>query len=219
MQEAVRKITLPVVSIKGEKVGEREALLILIEKENRKLLHRVIVQEFWNRLPRTAKTKTRGEVRGGGRKPWRQKGTGRARHGSIRSPLWRGGGVVFGPQPNFRKRKVNKKERRKALRLALEEKMEAQKVALVRTEDSLEGKTKEGIGLLKALSFQRRGLVIYEKADTVFYRAMKNIDIVRLRNSQGFLLTDLVSAHFVLIEEKCWENLYEKLWKKSLSRS
>ncbi len=104
----------------GEEVGQATLELRVAKEENAShIVHRALVMQTTNARQGNASTKTRGEVRGGGRKPWRQKGTGRARAGSTRSPLWRGGGVIFGPKPKEYKIKMNRKERRLALRTAL----------------------------------------------------------------------------------------------------
>jgi len=108
----------------GEQVGETTLELKVAKEENAKhLVHRAVTRQLNNARQGTASTKTRAEVRGGGRKPWRQKGTGRARAGSIRSPLWRGGGVSFGPKPRDYSTKMNKKERQLALRTVLGSKL------------------------------------------------------------------------------------------------
>ncbi len=104
----------------GEEVGQATLELRVAKEENAPhIVHRALVRQLNNARQGTSSSKTRSEVRGGGRKPWRQKGTGRARAGSIRSPLWRGGGVIFGPKPRDYSSKMNRKERRLALRTAL----------------------------------------------------------------------------------------------------
>ncbi len=105
----------------GESVGQATLDLKVASPENAShIVHRAVVRQLANARQGTACTKTRAEVRGGGRKPWRQKGTGRARAGSIRSPLWRGGGVIFGPKPRDYSQKMNRKERQLALRTAFQ---------------------------------------------------------------------------------------------------
>ena len=109
----------------GEDAGEATLELKVAKEENAEhIVHRALVRQLNNARQGTASTKTRAEVRGGGRKPWRQKGTGRARAGSIRSPLWRGGGVIFGPKPRDYSTKMNRKERRLALRTAFSARVE-----------------------------------------------------------------------------------------------
>jgi large subunit ribosomal protein L4 len=109
----------------GEEVGQATLELKVAKEENAAhIVHRALVRQQANARQGTASAKTRAEVRGGGRKPWRQKGTGRARAGSIRSPLWRGGGVIFGPKPRDYDLKMNRKERRLALRTAIADRAE-----------------------------------------------------------------------------------------------
>ncbi|MGL5880366.1 MAG: 50S ribosomal protein L4, partial [Xenococcaceae cyanobacterium] len=109
----------------GEQAGEATLELKIAKEENAQhIVHRALITQTTNARQGTASSKTRAEVRGGGRKPWRQKGTGRARAGSIRSPLWRGGGVIFGPRPRDFDIKMNRKERRLALRTALMSRLE-----------------------------------------------------------------------------------------------
>ena len=109
----------------GENAGEATLELKVAKEENAEhIVHRALVRQLNNARQGTASSKTRSEVRGGGRKPWRQKGTGRARAGSIRSPLWRGGGVIFGPKPRDYSTKMNRKERRLALRTAFSSRVE-----------------------------------------------------------------------------------------------
>src|SRR3989338_7381783 len=120
---------------------------------NRDLLHQVVVSQMSNRRQNIAHTKDRGEVRGGGKKPWRQKGTGRARHGSIRSPIWKGGGVTFGPRKerNFSK-KINKKMARKALFVALSLKDKDKEIVVVDAISFDNWKTKSMAGVVKKVS-------------------------------------------------------------------
>ncbi|MGB9825589.1 MAG: 50S ribosomal protein L4, partial [Desulfofundulus sp.] len=115
---------VPVYNLLGEAVGEIELSdNVFAVPMNSALIHQAVVRHLANRRRGTADTKTRAEVSGGGRKPWRQKGTGRARHGSIRSPLWRHGGVVFGPHPRSYAQDMPRKMRRLALKMALSEKL------------------------------------------------------------------------------------------------
>lgn len=138
----------------GEQVGETTLEMRVAKEENAThIVHRALVRQLHNQRQGTASTKTRSEVRGGGRKPWRQKGTGRARAGSIRSPLWRGGGVIFGPKPRDFSIKMNRKERRLALRTAFVSRTEdlivvedfAQELSTPKTKDLVGGLTRLGI--------------------------------------------------------------------------
>ncbi|MDD5289885.1 MAG: 50S ribosomal protein L4 [Patescibacteria group bacterium] len=142
---------LPVYNLQAEKVKETElnpAMFGVAVKES--VVHQVMVAQMANARVAIAHTKTKGEVRGGGRKPWKQKGTGRARHGSIRSPLWKGGGVTFGPRSNRNfSQKVNKKMKTKALFMCLSDKVNNGLMFLVDKLSLAEGKTKEFVGVVK----------------------------------------------------------------------
>ena len=123
-----------IYNLKGEEVGESDlpSEIFGFKKLNHDLMHQALVAQIANSRQVIAHTKTRKEVKGGGRKPWRQKGTGRARHGSIRSPLWKGGGVTFGPRKNKNfSKKINKKMKRKALFMALSSKVLDKEIVLV----------------------------------------------------------------------------------------
>ena len=132
----------------GKKVGTVAAAPAFAVTPNSALLHQAVVRNLSNRRAGTADTKTRDEVRGGGRKPWRQKGTGRARQGSIRSPQWRKGGVVFGPHPRSFVRDMNKKQRRIALAQAIAERCSEDSVSLMDAAGFAPAKTKEMLAML-----------------------------------------------------------------------
>lgn len=173
----------PVYNQTGEKVGE--ALLpkeIFEVKLNSDLLHQVVTSQAANQRQGNAHTKTRGEVRGGGKKPWRQKGTGRARVSSIRSPLWRGGGTVFGPrnEKNY-DRKINKKMGRLALFMALSGKARDGELVVLDSFKLIEAKTKPAVQILDNLKSKieglKRGRILFVLAnpDPVIIRATGNI--------------------------------------------
>ena len=140
-----------VYDMEGRQVGEIDLNEEVFGVEvNQALLHQAIVMYEANKRQGTSSTKTRGEVRGGGRKPWRQKGTGRARHGSIRSPQWRGGGVVFGPRPREWRQAMPKKARRAALRSALSAKVASGDLVVLDKLEIPEPKTQHMAQVLKA---------------------------------------------------------------------
>jgi large subunit ribosomal protein L4 len=164
------------------------------------IVHQALRRQMNNARQGTASTKTRAEVRGGGRKPWRQKGTGRARAGSIRSPLWRGGGVIFGPKPRDYSVNMNRKERRLALRTALMDRI-ADLIVVQDFSDQLpRPKTKE---LLQAIA--RWGvdpdakvlIILGEKQDNVFLSA-RNIARVKLIQATGLNMFDLLNADTII---------------------
>jgi len=196
----------------GEEVGQATLELKVAKEENAAhIVHRALVRQMNNARQGTASTKTRAEVRGGGRKPWRQKGTGRARAGSIRSPLWRGGGVIFGPKPRDYSVKMNRKERRLALRTALTSRAEDLIVVEDFTEQLSQPKTKEMVS-----AFQRWGvesdakvlLILPEKVENVYLSArnLANCTIVLARQLNIY---DLLNADKIVTTPTALEKIQE----------
>jgi large subunit ribosomal protein L4 len=183
----------------GEQVGET-ALELKVAKEETAatLVHRAVVRQLNNGRQGTASTKTRAEVRGGGRKPWRQKGTGRARAGSIRSPLWRGGGVSFGPKPRDYSSKMNKKERRLALRTALNSRL-ADLIVVQGFGDQLpRPKTKEfGAALTRwGVEEGAKVLLILDEIPENVYLSARNMVNVKI------IKADSINVYELLLAEK-----------------
>lgn len=147
---------------------------------NLSVLHQVITAQLAGRRRGTASTKTRAEVRGGGRKPWRQKGLGRARHGSIRSPIWVGGGVAHGPKPRDYSQRTPKKMKRLALKSALSARASEDAVFVVEDLDWSAPKTKQAVSLLDAMGAGGKTLVILYTLDGVAGRSFRNLPEVRL---------------------------------------
>ncbi|BAS29087.1 50S ribosomal protein L4 [Limnochorda pilosa] len=169
-----------VYDVNGQVVGEEELTEeIFGAPVNHALLHQAIRVYLANRRAGTASTRTRGEVRGGGRKPWRQKGTGRARHGSIRSPIWRGGGVVFGPKPRSHRLLMPKKARRQALRSALSAKLRDGELTVLDRLELPELKTKAVAQVLERLAGGRKPLLVIPEPDAGVRRAARNLPGVR----------------------------------------
>ena len=159
----------------------------------------------------THKTKTRTEVRGGGRKPWKQKGTGRARQGSIRSPQWRGGGVVFGPTPRSYSLKMNKKVRRLALKSALSFKV-IENEMIVLDELTLEApKTKEMVGILNKLEADKKVLLVVSASNTNAQLAARNIPSVKIVPANGVNVVDLLDARKVIFTQDAVNHIEEVL--------
>jgi len=149
----------------GKEIGKAELTSEIFDvKLNSNLVHQAVVAQTANKRQVLAHTKDRSEVRGGGKKPWRQKGTGRARHGSIRSPLWRGGGITFGPtnERNF-SLKINKKAKRKALLMCLSDKAKNERIILVDNLELAEAKTKKFFQILLNLNMELDILLLYLK--------------------------------------------------------
>ncbi len=164
----------------GEQTGERalDPAIFGIEP-NVPVMHQVVNAQRAAARSGTANTKTRGEVRGGGRKPWRQKGLGRARHGSTRSPQWRGGGVVFGPKPRSYVQRTPKKMKRLALFSALSARAAEDQVKIVESFEWDLPKTKAAVGLLSAIGAGSKALVVIGSGDGIVVRAMRNLQKVR----------------------------------------
>src|SRR5437667_9427207 len=172
---------LAVKDIKGKDQGELEVNFALVEGgKGTQAVHDSIVAYLANQRMGTACTKNVGEVAGSNKKPWRQKGTGRARAGSFQSPLWRGGGVVFGPKPRDFSKKVSRRTRQLALRKALSERLRAGDVLLVDDLKLESAKTKEFVGLLSSLALKGSALIVSQANDKNLSLASRNVPNVTL---------------------------------------
>lgn len=147
---------------------------------NLDVLHQVVTAQLAAARAGTAKTKTRSEVRGGGKKPWRQKGLGRARHGSIRSPIWVGGGIAHGPQPRSYAQRTPKKMKQLALRSALSARASEEAIRVVDDIDWAAPKTKQAVGLLDAMGAEGKTLVVLTKLEGSAAKSFRNLPDVRL---------------------------------------
>src|SRR5439155_19292975 len=189
----------PVLDRSGKKVSDRELAAELFEAPvNVPLMHQVVVAGMAAVRRGTHSTKTRAEVSGGGRKPWRQKGTGRARHGSIRSPIWTGGGIAHGPRPRDYSMRVNKKMKRVALRGALTDTLQSGKLAVIDELTFEEPRTKEAIEVLEALELRGRILLVLPEPEEVAERSFRNLPYVRITFSRSLSVYDLIAADRVL---------------------
>jgi large subunit ribosomal protein L4 len=196
----------------GEDAGEATLELKTAKTENAEhIVHRALVRQLNNARQGTASTKTRAEVRGGGRKPWRQKGTGRARAGSIRSPLWRGGGVIFGPKPRDYTTKMNRKERRLALTTAFSSRAEDTIVVENFGSDLDRPKTKEIIAALERLGVgadEKVLLILKEVSDNVNLSA-RNLAKVKLIKSTNLNIADILHANKIIVAKDAIEQIQE----------
>jgi large subunit ribosomal protein L4 len=168
---------------------------------NMPLVHETVRAELNARRQGTSSTKTRGNVSGGGAKPWRQKGTGRARAGSSRSPIWVGGGTVFGPSPRHYTFKVNRKARRTALRCALSLHAERGSLALFDATTFGAPSTQTAVGLLRDWKVDGRVLVVLSQTEEVAYLSFRNLDKVKVLEAEDAAVADLIGAANVLISE------------------
>ena len=173
------------------------------------LIHQAVVTRLANERQGTKSTLTRSEVRGGGIKPWRQKGTGRARQGSIRSPQWTGGGVVFAPKPRDFSQKVNKYAKRSALASALTGKLNDNDIVVVDALNLEQAKTKEMVKILAALNIEKRVLVVITDEDKAVVRAANNIPCVKTINSSLINVYDIVANAKVLMTKAAVEKIQE----------
>ena len=205
--------TIPTFSKDGKKSGTIAVPKVLSEtKSSRVLLHQVVTGLLSNMHRETAHTKTRGEVRGGGRKPWRQKGTGRARAGSIRSPLWRGGGTTFGPRNtrNFAVRMPHT-ARRMAFRQVLAEKIRHGEVFVVTSLELAKPKTKIVEALLQRLPLREgRILLIIEELSPELSRATNNLPYLTLRTHLTTNVLDLLVADSVVLTKQAFTALEQR---------
>lgn len=201
--------SVKVYNTKGSEVGTVELSEAVFGCEyNEALIHQVVVAQLANARQGTKSTLTRSEVRGGGRKPWRQKGTGRARQGSIRSPQWIKGGVVFAPKPRDFSKKVNVKAKKAALYSALSYKVANSEFIVVDELNLTAIKTKEVATILKALDLNKRTLVITD-SDCQFIRAARNIPTVTLSSSEQLSVYEVVKNQKLLITKAALEKMQE----------
>jgi len=181
----------------GEEVGQATLeLKVAVEENASHIVHKALRRIMCNGRQGTAASKTRAEVRGGGRKPWRQKGTGRARAGSIRSPLWRGGGVIFGPQPRDYGIKMNRKERRLALRTAFQSRYEDLIVVESFAENLPRPKTKELMSALNRWGIESNAkvlLVLAESSENIYLSA-RNVPYLKMIPADSLNVYDVLEA-------------------------
>lgn len=201
-------VKLPVLDPSGKKVADRELPAAWFEASvNVPLMHQAVVAGLAAARSGTHATKTRGEVSGGGRKPWRQKGTGRARHGSIRSPQWVGGGVAHGPKPRSHDLRVNKKMKRGALRSAMTDALQSGKLALVTEFAFDEPRTKRAQEVLEALELEGKVLLVLPEPQDVVERSFRNLRHVRLTYARSLSVYDVLAADRVLLTQAALEAL------------
>ncbi len=200
-----------VVNIQGEKVGEVELNDAIWATDIKPyLMHDVVVMQLANRRRGTSKTKTRGDVRGGGKKPWRQKGTGRARAGSSTSPVWVGGGTVFGPKPKEYHASVPKKVRKAALRSALSQSYLDASVKVLDKLDLDAISTKAFAGVMKTLSLSKPLLVVSGKND-VLEKSARNIPYTKVLRVEGLNVYDVMRHEHLVVTVEALTRIEEAL--------
>ena len=204
---------IEMLNLNGEKVKDIKLNDNVFGIEpNDAVLHNAIVLSMASRRQGTHATKTRDMVSGGGRKPWRQKGTGNARQGSIRAPQWRGGGIVFGPQPRDYSKKMNKKERRLALKSALSYKAIDSELVVVENITMETNKTKDMLNLLTKLNLiNKKVLMVVEELNDNICLSTRNLGNVKVVLPEEVNTYDVINADNMLITEKALEKLEEVL--------
>lgn len=211
---------IPVYNQEKEEIGT-----VLLPKEifdvkmNSDLVHQVVVSQNANRRKVIASTKDRAQVRGGGRKPWRQKGTGRARHGSIRSPLWPGGGVTFGPtKERVFKKEIPKKMRRKAMFMVLSAKVKDNEIFVLDGLQIERPKTKLMADVLKLFFGGKSGLVILPAKEDKIIRATRNIVNTSIMTAKDLTALDLMTYKYIVMPKEAIKVIKETFAKKEDSK-
>jgi large subunit ribosomal protein L4 len=203
--------TVNIVNTKNESVGEIDLNDEVFNREVKEhILHEVVRMQRAARRGGNACTKTRVEVRGGGRKPWRQKGTGRARAGTRTSPIWRGGGVTFGPKPRDYSFKVNKKVRQQAVSMALSARFQEGNLVVV-DDFSLDAiKTKDFVGIMNVLDVQN-ALIIINDASENLTKSSRNVNGYKVLSSEGLNVYDILLHKKVILVQPVIESLEKRL--------
>ena len=206
--EAAKTLSVPIYNSKGKEVEKHDLDKTLFTGEvNKGLLHQAVRMYNANRRQGNASTKTRGDVSGGGKKPWRQKGTGRARAGSSRSPLWRHGGVVFGPHPRDFHYELPRKIKRLAFLSSINSKLNENKIVGIDSVVLKEPKTKMFKAILEALKVGGRSLFVVEKIDENLARSSRNLQEVSVKNCQDFNTMDVLTNDNIVMSKAALEKL------------
>jgi large subunit ribosomal protein L4 len=209
----MKQLSLPVYNLAGKEVGNVDLNPAVFQVEgNQQLVHQAVVSMMANRRPSIAHTKDRGEVQGTNKKPWRQKGTGNARVGSARSPIWRGGGITFGPR-NERNYSVRmpQKMRQGAFKLVLTGKVADKHLIVVDDLNTLDGKTKTWATAYAALPTEGGALVVSEAKNDMVDRSIRNVPTQKYVPVEGVTIADLVRYPFVVISQEALTSLTNRL--------
>jgi large subunit ribosomal protein L4 len=190
----------------GKKVGEQELDPAVFDVQvNVPVMHQVVTAGLASQRSGTHSTKTRAEVSGGGRKPWRQKGTGRARHGSIRSPLWVGGGVAHGPRPRSHAMRVNKKMKRLALRSALTDRARGDRIRILDKLSFEAPSTADAAEVLSSLKVDGLVLLVLHDRDEAVAKSFRNLTDVKMVHPGGLSTYDVLQADWVVFTKEALE--------------
>ncbi len=194
---------VPLMNMQGQEVGAVELPDEIFNIEvHEAVMHQALVRQLANKRLGTHKTKTRSEVRGGGRKPWRQKGTGRARQGSIRAPQWRGGGTVFGPQPRSYAKRMPRKMRRLALRSALSVKAQAQAIIVLDELTMDAPRTKAMDAMMDALGVERKALILLPEANENVELSVRNLPYAKTLRANYLNVRDLLGYDTLIMPQQ-----------------
>lgn len=203
--------TVQVIDSSGKKIKEVKAsdeIFAVPLKEH--LLYEAVINFRANQRQGTASTKTRGDVRGGGRKPWRQKGTGRARAGSNRSPIWKGGGTTFGPKPRDYSYSLPKKAKKNALKSALSLKVAEKQLLIVDAIELKEPKTKDAAALIKSLKVDS-ALIVDKHENKNLFLSARNIPKTKVVDVNQVNVYDVLNYNWLVLTQRAFDSLTEKL--------
>ncbi len=199
---------------KKEKINLNPAIFNV--EINPYLLHQVVMVQMANAKKSTSSTKTRGERRGGGVKPWRQKGTGRARAGSIRSPIWKGGGITFGPRVDHKSvKKVPKKMRQKAILGVLSDKVKEKKIIVLDKLEIDKPKTKKMVSILEKLPISESVLLLLQENNENIKKSARNIPQVKTQSDNFLNIIDLLKYNFIILTKNSVKKIEERYKNKS----
>lgn len=201
-----------VYNIEGKKIADTALSDVVFGVEsNDALVHQVYVAQAANRRSGSAHTKIRSDVRGGGRKPWKQKGTGNARTGSIRNPIWRGGGTIFGPlKENNYTKSINIKMKKKALVTALSDKVRSDKIRVIDSLHLKDVKTKVIVGMINGIGIDKSTLIGFSTEETGNHIAARNIENVSAIETDKLNVYDVLNAEYVVLSKDSLKQLEAK---------
>lgn len=207
------KLTYSVLTEETNPKSTKEISLKVSENKGMYIIHRALIKQLNNKRQGTAHTKTRSEVRGGGKKPWKQKGTGRARAGSIRSPLWKGGGVIFGPKRKNYNTKINKKEKQLALRTLIYNKFKKTFVTEDLAKNIKKPETKSTLKIIKKLGIdiekQTKILIIVATKNPNFHLSLRNLPNIELITANQLNILALLKADKIIITVNALDKINE----------
>ena len=201
-----------VVTNTNQKSGEVELNPdIFASKINRAVMHQAVLMQLAGKRSGTASTKNRSAVSGGGKKPWRQKGTGLARAGTIRSPLWVGGGRIFGPTPRDFSQKLPKKMRKLALKSALSSKLKDEDIMVLEDISIDSPRTKTMVETFQNLGIEKKALIVCAEKDEILYKSCRNIPGIKVLLPQGLNVYDILYHDKLIVFEKALAKIEERL--------